>query len=108
MDRPITGWRDTRRTLFFPLRSFENSSLRRLHKYRPDFIIRLKTGNYLVLETKGQDKAKRAFDAPEATEAEPWTRISSIGWPGSRVGQPRAACYSQPKVSAAAYRNGVF
>jgi type III restriction enzyme len=34
-------------------------------KYRPDFIIRLKTGEYLVLETKGQDtdqdKTKRAF-----------------------------------------------
>ncbi len=26
-----------------------------VHKYRPDFIIRLKTGNFLVLETKGQD-----------------------------------------------------
>ena len=36
-----------------------------VHKYRPDFIIRLKTGNFLVLETKGQDtdqdKTKRAF-----------------------------------------------
>lgn len=36
-----------------------------IHKYRPDFIIKLKNGNYLVLETKGQDtqkdKTKRAF-----------------------------------------------
>ncbi len=36
-----------------------------VHKYRPDFIIRLKTGNFLVLETKGQDtdqdKTKRKF-----------------------------------------------
>ena len=36
-----------------------------VHKYRPDFIIRLKTGDYLVLETKGQDtdqdKTKRTF-----------------------------------------------
>ena len=36
-----------------------------VHKYRPDFIIRLKTGRFLVLETKGQDsdqdKTKRAF-----------------------------------------------
>ena len=36
-----------------------------VHKYRPDFIIRLKTGKFLVLETKGQDtdqdKTKRAF-----------------------------------------------
>jgi type III restriction enzyme len=36
-----------------------------VHKYRPDFIIRLKNGNFLVLETKGQDtdqdKTKRAF-----------------------------------------------
>ena len=36
-----------------------------VHKYRPDFIIRLKSGRYLVLETKGQDtdqdKTKRAF-----------------------------------------------
>jgi type III restriction enzyme len=36
-----------------------------VHKYRPDFIIRLKTGNFLVLETKGQDtdqdKTKRTF-----------------------------------------------
>jgi type III restriction enzyme len=35
-----------------------------VHKYRPDFIIRLKTG-FLVLETKGQDtdqdKTKRGF-----------------------------------------------
>jgi type III restriction enzyme len=36
-----------------------------VHKYRPDFIVRLKTGNFLVLETKGQDtdqdKTKRGF-----------------------------------------------
>lgn len=36
-----------------------------VHKYRPDFIIRLKSGDFLVLETKGQDtdqdKSKRAF-----------------------------------------------
>ena len=36
-----------------------------VHKYRPDFIIRLKTGNFLVLETKGQDTdqdiTKRTF-----------------------------------------------
>ncbi|MEW6054250.1 MAG: BPTD_3080 family restriction endonuclease [Nitrospirota bacterium] len=36
-----------------------------VHKYRPDFIIRLKTGDYLVLETKGKDapkdKTKRNF-----------------------------------------------
>ena len=36
-----------------------------VYKYRPDFIIWLKTGNFLVLETKGQetdqDKTKRAF-----------------------------------------------
>ena len=36
-----------------------------VHKYRPDFLIRLKTGNFLVLETKGQDtdqdKTKRTF-----------------------------------------------
>jgi type III restriction enzyme len=36
-----------------------------VHKYRPDFIIRLKTGRFLVLETKGQDtdqdKTKRTF-----------------------------------------------
>ncbi|HMA81831.1 MAG TPA: type III restriction endonuclease subunit R, partial [Candidatus Binatia bacterium] len=36
-----------------------------VHKYRPDFIIRLKTGKYLVLETKGQDtdqdKTKHEF-----------------------------------------------
>ena len=36
-----------------------------VHKYRPDFIIRLKTGDYLVLEIKGQDapkdKIKRNF-----------------------------------------------
>jgi len=34
-------------------------------RYRPDFIIRLKTGDYLVMETKGQDsqedKTKREF-----------------------------------------------
>ena len=36
-----------------------------VHKYRLDFIIRLKTGIFLVLETKGrdtdQDKTKRTF-----------------------------------------------
>ena len=36
-----------------------------VHKYRPDFIIKLKNGDYLVLETKGQDthkdKTKRKF-----------------------------------------------
>lgn len=36
-----------------------------VHKYRPDFIIRLKKDKFLVLETKGQDsqkdKTKRAF-----------------------------------------------
>ena len=36
-----------------------------VHKYRPDFIVRLKTGDFLVLETKGQDtdqdKTKREF-----------------------------------------------
>jgi type III restriction enzyme len=36
-----------------------------VQKYRPDFIIRLKTGDFLVLETKGQDtqqdKSKREF-----------------------------------------------
>ena len=36
-----------------------------VHKYRPAFIVRLKTGGYLVLETKGQDtdqdKTKREF-----------------------------------------------
>jgi type III restriction enzyme len=36
-----------------------------VQKYRPDFIIRLKNDNYLVLETKGQDtqrdKTKRGF-----------------------------------------------
>ena len=29
-----------------------------IHKYRPDFIIRLVSGTYLVLETKGQDTQK--------------------------------------------------
>jgi type III restriction enzyme len=36
-----------------------------VRKYRPDFIIRLKTGKFLILETKGQeterDKTKREF-----------------------------------------------
>ena len=36
-----------------------------VHKYRPDFLIRLKTGSHLVLEVKGQDnqqdKTKRDF-----------------------------------------------
>ncbi|HAT14440.1 MAG TPA: type III restriction endonuclease subunit R [Microcoleaceae bacterium UBA11344] len=36
-----------------------------VRKYRPDFIIRLKNGNFLILETKGQrthqDEAKRVF-----------------------------------------------
>ena len=36
-----------------------------IKKYRPDFIIRLKTGKFLILETKGQDtqqdKTKREF-----------------------------------------------
>jgi type III restriction enzyme len=36
-----------------------------VRKYRPDFLIRFKSGNYMVLETKGkdteQDKTKRQF-----------------------------------------------
>jgi type III restriction enzyme len=36
-----------------------------IRKYRPDFLIRLTSGNFLILETKGQDKkideTKRAF-----------------------------------------------
>ncbi|HJX31396.1 MAG TPA: type III restriction endonuclease subunit R, partial [Thermodesulfobacteriota bacterium] len=36
-----------------------------VRKYRPDFIIRLKTGSHLILETKGQetfqDRTKREF-----------------------------------------------
>lgn len=36
-----------------------------MKKYRPDFIVQLKTGDFLVLETKGQDtqqdKTKRTF-----------------------------------------------
>lgn len=36
-----------------------------MRKYRPDFIIRLKIGSFLILETKGQftrkDEAKRRF-----------------------------------------------
>jgi type III restriction enzyme len=36
-----------------------------VRKYRPDFIIRLKNGNFLILETKGQptrqDQAKWGF-----------------------------------------------
>ena len=36
-----------------------------MRKYRPDFLIRLTNGRYLVLETKGketdQDKTKREF-----------------------------------------------
>ena len=36
-----------------------------VHKYQPDFIVRLKTGSLLVLEIKGQDtdqdKTKRKF-----------------------------------------------
>lgn len=36
-----------------------------VHKYRPDFIIRLATGKFLILETKGQDtqqdRTKREF-----------------------------------------------
>lgn len=36
-----------------------------VHKYRPDFLIRLKNGTHLILETKGQDtqkdKTKREF-----------------------------------------------
>ena len=36
-----------------------------VHKYRPDFIIRLNNGTYLIIEVKGQDtqqdKTKREF-----------------------------------------------
>ena len=54
------------------IENFRQGSLERLgytyetlRKYRPDFIIRLKSGGYLVLETKGQDseqnQTKRRF-----------------------------------------------
>jgi type III restriction enzyme len=36
-----------------------------IHKYRPDFLVRLNNGRFLVLETKGQDsqqdRTKREF-----------------------------------------------
>ena len=38
-----------------------------VRKYRPDFIIRLKTGNMLVLETKGQ------LTSRPKPSAEPWS-----------------------------------
>ena len=50
-----------------------------VRKYRPDFIIRLKNGKFLILETKGQDlqrdKIKREF-------LDEWVRAVNLqnGW----------------------------
>ena len=57
----VTAWTKNEHLGFEVLYVFKGI----VHKYRPDFIVRLKTGNYLVLETKGQDtdqnKTKREF-----------------------------------------------
>jgi type III restriction enzyme len=42
-----------------------------VHKYRPDFISRLKTGDYLVLEIKGQDTSK---DKTKRNFLDEWVR----------------------------------
>jgi len=66
---PISGGRSSVRVLHTILRliSFEIIYIFKgvVRKYRPDFIIELKNGEFLILETKGQDtqqdKTKREF-----------------------------------------------
>ncbi len=57
----VAGWAKNDHLGFEILYTFKGV----IRKYRPDFLIKLKTGNFLVLETKGQDsqqdKTKRAF-----------------------------------------------
>lgn len=43
-----------------------------VHKYRPDFIVRLKTDDYLVLEIKGQDTPK---DKTKRNFLNEWVRV---------------------------------
>lgn len=66
-----------------------------VHKYRPDFIIRLKTGRFLVLETKGQDsdqdKTKREFLDQWVTAVKEYGGFGNWSWavarkPGDVVG----------------------
>jgi type III restriction enzyme len=57
----VTAWVKNDHLGFEVLYTFQGI----VRKYRPDFLIQLKTGDFLVLETKGQDtprdKTKRSF-----------------------------------------------
>ena len=57
-------------------------------KYRPDFLVRLKTGDYLVLETKGkdtdQDKTKREFLGEWVNAVNAHGGLGSWSWDVSR------------------------
>lgn len=59
-----------------------------VQKYRPDFIIRLKTGRFLVLETKGQDsqqdKTKREFLDEWVRAVNEYGRLGKWQWAVSR------------------------
>jgi len=59
-----------------------------VHKYRPDFIIRLKKGNFLVFETKGQDsdqdKTKREFLDPWVKAVNEHGGFGSWSWAVAR------------------------
>ena len=61
-----------------------------VHKYRPDFIIRLKDGSFLVLETKGQDSDQ---DKAKRTSLTEWVKaVNEHGgfgnWNGAVAKQP--------------------
>jgi type III restriction enzyme len=60
-DENVTAWVKNDHLGFEIIYTFQGI----VRKYRPDFLLKLKTGNYLVLETKGQDsrqdKTKRSF-----------------------------------------------
>jgi type III restriction enzyme len=59
-----------------------------VHKYRPDFLIRLNSGAFLILETKGQDtdqdKTKRAFLAEWSKAVNEYGGFGKWSWAVSR------------------------
>ena len=60
-----------------------------VRKYRPDFLVRLKAGNYLVLEVKGrdteQDKTKRKFLAEWVKAVNAHGGFGSWSWDVSKT-----------------------
>ncbi len=77
-----------------------------IRKYRPDFLIRFKAGNYLILEEKGkdtdQDKTKREFLDEWVNAVNGHGSFGSWSWDVSRTpGEVKdiLACHAQSRIS---------